>query len=216
MNMQGLYDRLLPHFRRKRAILFHDVFGKDVSARVLDVGGYWYNWGYFHIDGPIVCLNSDPAHTTQNMPDRFSYVLGDARDLDFGDDAFEIGYSNSVIEHVGGFDDQRRFANEIQRVCRYLFVQTPSRWFVLEPHLLTPFFHYLPRWIQYRCVRWCTVWGWVTRPSREEGAAFLDSIRLLTYREMAELFPDCEIYRERVAFFFVKSFVAIKRPSPQV
>ena len=53
-------------------------------------------------------------------------------------------YSNSVIEHLHEFDQQKRFADEVRRVGRKLWVQTPARGFFVEPHLITPFIHYLP------------------------------------------------------------------------
>jgi hypothetical protein len=37
----------------------------------------------------------------------------------------------------------------------------------------------------------------------------VDEIRLLNYREMVHLFPECEIYREKF-LFFTKSYIAIK------
>ena len=90
-----------------------------------------------------------------------------------------------------------------------LWIQTPAREFFIEPHLLTPFIHYLPRSVQARLLRYFTVWGLMTRPSPKEVAGFLDEVRLLTYREMQELFPDCQILRERF-MGFTKSYVAVR------
>jgi len=56
--------------------------------------------------------------------------------LNYSDNEFDICFSNSVIELVGSFEDQRKFANEIRRVGRKLWVQTPARSFFFEPHYL--------------------------------------------------------------------------------
>src|ERR1019366_4814761 len=45
-----------------------------------------------------------------------SWVAGDGRTLPFRDEAFDVVFSNSVIEHVGDAPAQRRFAREVARV----------------------------------------------------------------------------------------------------
>jgi hypothetical protein len=54
-----------------------------------------------------------------------------------------------------------------------------------------------------------TVWGLLTRPTAQQVDDFLAEIRLLSYREMRELFPECEIIRERF-FGLTKSYIAVK------
>lgn len=81
-----------------------------------------------------------------------------------------------------------------------------------EPHLLTPLVHFFPRAIQARLLRYFTVWGLMTKPSRAMVREFLDETRLLRYEEMRELFPDCEILRERF-LGMTKSYVAVRPPS---
>ena len=72
-------------------------------------------------------------------------VRADGRELPFADGAFDLGFSNAVVEHVaGGRDGQRRFVHELCRVARRVFVTTPNRWFPLEVHTLLPFVHWLP------------------------------------------------------------------------
>ncbi len=38
----------------------------------------------------------------------------------------------------------------------------------------------------------------------------VDEIRLLTFKEMKSLFPDCEIIKERF-LFFTKSYIAVRK-----
>jgi hypothetical protein len=115
-----------------------------------------------------------------------------------------------VIEHVGRWGDQVAFARELRRVASRLYCQTPNRWFFVEPHLMAPFLHWLPRGIQRRTVRWLSVWGWMTKPDDDEVADFLREIRLMTRAELRRLFPDCRIERETFAGM-TKSFLVVRR-----
>jgi SAM-dependent methyltransferase len=72
------------------------------------------------------------------------FVRADPADgLAFADDAFDLVYCSSVVEHV---PPARRaaFAAELRRVGRGWFVQTPAFGFPLEPHSLLPGAHWLP------------------------------------------------------------------------
>jgi hypothetical protein len=123
-----------------------------------------------------------------------------------------VAFSNSVIEHISAPADRAAFAREIVRVGRDYYVQTPSRWFPVEPHLMTPFIHYLPRRVQRKLLLNFTLWGILVRPTPEGCDAFLRDIRLLTRRDLRKLFPQAEIWREWAAGL-VKSFIAVSRRS---
>jgi SAM-dependent methyltransferase len=77
-------------------------------------------------------------------------VVADGRALPFADGAFDIGFSNAVVEHVGGRADQLAFVHELCRVAGRVFVTTPNRWFPIEVHTLLPLVHWLPRRAQPR------------------------------------------------------------------
>ena len=102
-------------------------------------------------------------------------VQADGRDLPFADGAFDLGFSNAVVEHVaGGRDGQRRFVHELCRVARRVFVTTPNRFFPLEVHTLVPFAHWLPRGPRDRVLR---------------ARGFDDVLEPLGPSELASLFP---------------------------
>lgn len=190
---------------------FLSEFEPTSSTRILDVGGTDKNWVIANYAGDVVLLNLEIPRSAKRSSN-FEYAAGDARDLPYPDGAFDIAFSNSVIEHLHTFENQQRFANEIRRVGRKLWVQTPARWFPFEPHWLTPFIHFFPKRLQRRLVRNFTVYGWVMRPNQPQVDDLIDEYRLLTYAEMKQLFPDCQIRRERCAGV-TKAYVAVRNGS---
>ena len=217
MDIHYIHQLFFPYFRTRRMRRFAAVFRPTSETRILDVGGALYNWQTIDCDARVTLVNIGFSRfkVPSRRPSNVSLALGDGRSLGYADRSFEICYSNSVIEHLFDYESQQRFAAEVRRVGRSVWVQTPARWFFLEPHLVTPFVHYLPKSWQRRLLRHFTLWGWLQRPSPERVDAFLREVRLLTYREMKELFPDCRIERERF-LGFTKAFVAVREtPSPE-
>ncbi|MDQ7030857.1 MAG: methyltransferase domain-containing protein [Ardenticatenia bacterium] len=207
MNIHRLYRPFLRYFRTKRMRQVCRLFGLTEETRVLDVGGYFFNWSLAPTVPSLTILNLNPPISREDR--EHSWVVADRRHLPFKDGAFDIVYSNSVIEHLGGFANQQAFAREIARVGIRYYVQTPNRWFPVEPHLLTPLIHYLPKSVQKRLLRNFTVWGLVTRPTDRRCEEFLQEVRLLDERELRQLFPDADILHERV-LGFTKSLIAIR------
>ncbi|MBV9583060.1 MAG: methyltransferase domain-containing protein [Chloroflexi bacterium] len=135
------------------------------------------------------------------------WIQGDARFLPFPDGSFDIVFSNSVIEHVGNLDDQRRFAEEIQRVGKRYWVQAPNRYFPVEPHFLFPGFQFLPTPLRVVVAHqwpfsWLKYYG-QSAPTIEHEAR---TVRLPTVREMQKLFPGALVHRE-VVFGLTKSII---------
>jgi SAM-dependent methyltransferase len=198
-------------FRARRMLQFVECFGVTQETRILDVGGTPANWLLAGVRPRVTLLNVPRGH--ERAKDGFTFISADARQLPFRDQSFEIVFSNSVIEHVGAPTEHCRFADEVRRVGKRYWVQTPNRWFPVEQHLLTPFVHWLPRdWQRSWITKW-TVWDWVERPSPDRREYyirhFLEDIHLLSARELVALFPDAEILRER-SLGWTKSLIAVK------
>ena len=64
--------------------------------------------------------------------------------LPFGHNAFDIVYSNAVLEHAGSRMQQKQFVAEMCRVAPRRFLAVPNRGFPIEHHTCLPFIHYLP------------------------------------------------------------------------
>jgi len=213
----GLIEFLLRHFRSRRMRRFARTFIVTNETRILDVGGTPFNWEFLSVRPRVTILNM-PRHR-EAFDEHFTCVFGDGRRLPFADQSFDIVFSNSVIEHVGDWESQRQFAAEIARVGQAYWVQTPNRGFPVEPHMMTPFLHYLPSAWQNRIARRFTVWALIERPSADRWKFYIDhylrDIRLLSAAEMQRLFPDGEIVRERLAGV-TKALIGVRRDSGQV
>src|ERR1035438_208835 len=157
MHMRKLLYVIIRRFRRNRMATFQRTFSVTPQTRILDVGGTALNWNL------IAAL---PNVTLLNLPtDGEADVIGDGRYLPFRDGSFDIVFSNSVIEHIATEQDQRRFADEVRRTGRAYWVQTPDRRFPIEPHLVTPFIHWLPKRARASIARRFTIWSLIERPS---------------------------------------------------
>lgn len=191
---------------------FESRLSLNDDAKVLDVGGTAVNWEYSQRRPDVLMLNRMVPPIDTPLPDNLSYDQGDALAMPYDDGQFDVGFSNSVIEHMGTWENQQRFADEIRRVAGALWVQTPAREFPVEPHFVAPLIHWLPKSWRKRVARFGTLWGWVERPTAERVEEIVEEIRLLSYREMRRLFPDCEILVERV-LFWPKSYIALRCPA---
>jgi hypothetical protein len=211
MNIHRLYSALSPLFRRRRMARFRAVVAPRPDETLLDVGGMPEFWSQSGVAMRITLLNLEKnlPRADSSVPPSMVHVAGDGCALDFRDHCFDVVFSNSAIEHVGTWERQRAFAAECRRVGGRLWVQTPAREFFVEPHLLAPFVHWLPRRVQRRLVRNFTLRGWIDRPGPDDVEAFLEEVRLLTFAEMRVLFPDCTILREQF-FGLTKSYIAVR------
>ncbi|BBM69083.1 class I SAM-dependent methyltransferase [Rhodothermus marinus] len=185
---------------------FIHLFKVDSTTKVLDVGGTLLNWSFVKVQPRLTILNIHPPG--ESVPPHVEWIVGDARSMPFKDQSFDVVFSNSVIEHVGDWEDQKAFAREIRRVGKRYFVQTPNYYFPVEPHFITPFIHWLPHDIGRRVVR-LTIRNLLTRDVQNSMELY-EEVRLLKPKEMRDLFPEAEIVFERF-LGLPKSILAIKK-----
>jgi len=83
----------------------------------------------------------------ENLKERYPGIrfvkIEEGRPLPFGDNSFGAAYSHAVIEHITEPNARRRFVSELVRVAKCAFISTPNKYFILEPHTLVPFLHFL-------------------------------------------------------------------------
>jgi hypothetical protein len=191
---------------------FERTFAISETTRVLDVGGSPLIWEFAKARPKLTFLNFPSALERSGANEQL--VAGDGRLLPFKDQAFDIVFSNSVIEHVGNRADQQRFAGEVARVGRSYWVQTPARSFPFELHLMLPIVHHLPKRWQRAIVERFTLWQLVVRPSEAERDAFIHhflyELNLMGRKDVSAVFPDARIVAER-SMGFTKSIIAIRK-----
>ena len=184
--------------RRNRFARFMRLMAPREDERVLDLGVTDSTWrssnfleALYPWPGQITAVAPAPAPAFSAAFPAVTLVLADGRALPFGDDDFDIGFSNAVIEHVGSRADQRRFAAEISRTCRRVFLCTPNRWFPVDPHTLLPFVQWLPRTLRNAVLRWTGNSFWANE----------QTLNPLSATDLAGLFPagtSVRIERQRV------------------
>jgi ubiquinone/menaquinone biosynthesis C-methylase UbiE len=187
--------------------IFQETFLTHSRLTILDVGGGMFNWRL--LPEPPLDLTIVNIHLPSAQDCGVPWVVADGRHLPFRDHSFDIVFCNSVIEHLGTLENQKLFAKECQRVAKSYYVQTPNKRFPIEPHFLTPYYHYLPKFLQKKLVHY-TLWAIITKPSIEDAIAVLEEIRLLDRNELQTLFPDAEIWEEKVVGL-TKSLIAVRK-----
>lgn len=212
-------NSLSGRMRRKRLQVLYQMIVDYHSAvghvRIIDVGGtqrYWkvVSRSFLENHGVhITLVNTEPDEDF--LEDQlFDTVYADGCNLgQFGDKSFNIGHSNSVIEHVTSLEMMERFAGEMRRVSQSLFIQTPNYWFPIETHFVFPFFHLLPRPVRVFFRRHLNMGYYLRAATKQEAEESVDSIDLLTARRLQRLFPDCRIVRYRF-LMLTKSLVALR------
>jgi hypothetical protein len=178
-------SRVSLHSRQRKLRLFHELLRPGPETTVLDVGATDAAFGdgstdnFFEALYPwpqrITAVGITPLETFAASFPEVSVVQADGRELPFPYGAFDICFSNAVVEHVGGGrEEQRRFVHELCRCSRRAFLTTPNRFFPLEVHTLVPFAHWLPRELRDRVLH---------------ARGFHDVLEPLGPGELASLFP---------------------------
>lgn len=209
MRKPSWVTRIEKRARRKRfallASLLRDI---DPPIRILDVGGsseFWRNIDYRPLgEMHVTLLNLFPQ---ENLLPNFCSRVGDACCLEENDpEEFDIVVSNSVIGHVGSFENQKRMASEIRRVGRRYYVQTPNHYFPVDWRTLIPFFHFLPLWCRASLIYCLPITQFGRIRPYAEALRWAGRVRNLTLHELRMLFPEAIIVRERF-LGFTKSFM---------
>lgn len=200
MQKPQFVSQLEQNARRSRfEILTQLLSSLPRPIRILDVGGsfgFWQILDYTRIGEIHVTLLNRFAQNS--LPPNFSSEVGDARFLQaYTPQDFDVVISNSVIGHVGCFEDQATMANEIKRIGKRYFVQTPNQHFPVDWRTLVPFFHYLPLKAQALFLSALPIAPFERLKSYSTALQWAGAVRNLTRREIRRLFPEGTLVEEK-------------------
>ena len=211
--------------RNKRIAIFKDSFIIDEKTKILDLGSE----NGTNINNVLKETKAKSSNIyiadiiEKNVFDgqrRFGFnpvVIREKGSLPFPDNFFDIVYCSSVIEHATvakeqiwslssdhafkkeSYEQQKRFANEIRRVGKQYYVQTPNKYFLVESHTWLPFVGFLPRKLLLFVIGRTNLF-WIKK-------SFPDW-NLLDRKMMLGLFCDAKIMDEKI-FGITKSIIAI-------
>ncbi len=213
--------------RIKRAEIFRKHFELNERTRILDLGSedgshihsILQNTSVKPQNVYIADINMDRIKKGQQNYGFNPVLIQESERLPFEDGFFDIVYCSSVIEHVTVpkaevweiFSDeqfkqrslqrQTEFANEIKRLGKQYFVQTPYKYFPVESHSWLPFITLLSRSSLISLLK-LTNKFWVKQTAPDW--------YLLNRQEMLTLFDDSDIVDEKF-LGFTKSIMAIER-----
>lgn len=196
--------------RASRWEWFARTFPDIGSMRVIDLGGTAEAWRRAPVRPDSVHIVNLEVEEIADIPTWIRIDRADACNLPakITNGNYDIVFSNSVIEHVGGHSQRQLFADAVHSLADRHWVQTPYRYFPIEPHWLFPGFQFLPLAARAAISRhWPLMYSRAS--GREDSIRQAMSVELVSRTEMGLYFPNSTIGSERI-LGVAKSLVAIK------
>jgi hypothetical protein len=196
--------------RARRWDLVLELFPDLADMDVVDLGGRVSTWlGAPVRPRSVHVLNLEGQDDADTETITTSYGDACALPSELASRRYDLVFSNSVLEHVGGHERRSRFADSVHALADRHWVQTPYRYFPVEPHWLFPGMQFLPLSARSAIAqRWPLVH---TRPdTRPDAVRDALWVELVSITELRHYFPGSEIHREQMAGL-TKSIVAAKR-----
>lgn len=201
-------------FREDRFILFNNKINKLTKPiDILDIGGtykFWENMGFVKKLNPDNGITITLFNLKKEKVHHSSFISfeGNATDLsEYSDNQYDIVFSNSVIEHLFTYENQIKMANEIMRVGKNYFIQTPNKYFPIEPHYFFPFFQFMS-FSMKKMFMMKTKFVLGKYHDEKSVQRAHEEIRLLSRKELEKLFMNGIIHREKI-LGFTKSFMVM-------
>jgi len=139
--------------REKKLREILSLIGSFEDPRILDVGpadeeyspfDNYFEKKYLHQED-ITVLSLHPLKEFSRRYPAIKAVSYKGGRFPFDSKQFSIAISNAVIEHVGDYEAQLTFINEMIRVGQRIYFTTPAKEFPIEIHTNLPIVHWFPK-----------------------------------------------------------------------
>jgi hypothetical protein len=218
-NVRSLASKIRKRRSKHLINLIEKIIGRHglTEIKIADIGGDRIYWKIFpferfpDVQFKIELINILPKklhfgedYSRPNV--EFKPVICDCTKLTMADKSYHLCHSNSVIEHLGSWENVKKAVSEADRVAQYVYHQTPNFWFPYEPHFRMVFVHWLPRPM---LTTFITEFSNLRNKEYDVAKFHQDEICLLTRRDMKRLFPGLKLINER--YLLVKSFMVLSK-----
>lgn len=153
--------KILLNYREFFFKVFEDNIPYTKDVKVLDIGTTGSITEQdnifvkkFRYKKNLTCLSNQSLDDLKSIYPEIKFIRSDGRNVELEDNSFEIVHSNATLEHVGTSEDQINFLKECVRVSKkYVFLQTPNKFFPIEFHTKIPLLHFLPNFIYRKILK---------------------------------------------------------------
>ena len=210
----------------KRGRLFTEFIDSfEPPIKIIDLGGtvlMWERWGLGSDERLKIDLannfsmdvnNRDAEAGSANIS-KIDVDVVALRSADY--EKYDIIFSNSMLEHLADFEQQRSVAQAIISSGKPFFVQIPNKYSLIDPHFahpMAPFFGAWPRNIQLKALRLSGLNGGKRAKSRSHAEHRLKFYNPLSMKDIEVLFPveDKKIVVERMFGVPMSIVVSLRR-----
>lgn len=187
--LRGLATQVALRARHRMYRRFLTLARVTPDDRILDLGvtpdtrlpdsNFLERW-YPHRHNITMASHEPCGHLEALFPGTTFVQITPHQALPFATQAFDIGFSSAVLEHVGSSAHQLSFLQELLRTAHSVFLTTPDRVFPMELHTFLPLVHWLPKPWHRQLLTWLRQPFWAAEAN----------LNLLTRRDLARLVTE--------------------------
>ena len=178
----------------------------DINSNILDIGTTpsldkdqnvfvnLYPW-----KNRITCISNLDCHILNKKYPDITILKGDGRKLDLQDNIFDLVHSNAVIEHVGSFENQTNFIKECIRVSNNtICINTPNRFYPIDPHTKIPLIHMLPK----------NIHRFILKIIGLKHFSLEENLNLMSKKDLIKICKEINIKNFKIINYFFLGFVS--------